>query len=154
LNPADPAPRVLRTLARTISPLVSAAGPQLVGIGVAVPGPVDTTHRNLRLSLCLRWRDVAVADHLERTLDAPAVVDYNVQALALAERRYGHRHRTENLLYLHVAAGVGFAFLVGGQPLAYGPHGVSELGHHRVASDGPPCACSVPGCLESVVKEP
>ncbi len=154
LDPTDPPARVLRTVARTVAPLVSAAGPQLVGVGVAVPGPVDPTNRSVRLSLCLGWHDVAVADQLEQALGAPAVVEYNVQAMARAERRYGSGLSTGNLLYLHVSTGVGFAFLVDGEPLTYGPHGVSELGHHRVAPSGPPCACGVPGCLESVVNEP
>jgi len=153
-NPGGSPAQVLRTVARAAAPLVAAAGDQLVGVGVAVPGPVDAAHRHIRLSLPLSWPDVAVADHLERSLGAPAVVEYNVQAMALAERRYGGRQQPGNLLYLHVATGVGFAFLVDGEPLAYGPHGVSELGHHRVAQEGPPCACGVPGCLESVVNEP
>jgi predicted NBD/HSP70 family sugar kinase len=146
--------QVIRAVARAAAPLVAASGPQLVGFGIAVPGPVDATHRNVRLSLCLGWRDVVMADRMERALHVPTVVEYNVQAMALAERRYGLGLRAENLLYLYVGTGVGFAFLVDGEPLTYGPHGVSELGHHRVAVEGPPCACGVPGCLESVVNKP
>jgi predicted NBD/HSP70 family sugar kinase len=153
-DPTSLPSRVLRAVVRAAAPLVATAGTHLVGLGVAVPGPVDAAHRELRMSLCLGWQDVAVADHFEQALGVPAVVEYNVQAMALAERRYGLGLKAENLLYLHVATGVGFAFLVDGEPLAYGPHGVSELGHHRVAPEGPPCACGVPGCLESVVNEP
>jgi predicted NBD/HSP70 family sugar kinase len=149
-----PPGRVLDAAVAAAAPIAEAAAHPIIGIGVGVPGPVDPAGRRSMLSLALGWRDVAVAGHLEAALGRPVVVDYNVRAMAAAEARHGLGQRAENLLYVHVGDGLGFAFVVDGRPFRQGAHGVSELGHHRLAPDGPPCACGASGCLEAVLCEP
>jgi predicted NBD/HSP70 family sugar kinase len=150
-----PAERVIDLAVATAAPLVEAAGRTMVAVGVGVPGPVDPERRRCVLSLALGWRDdIDVADRFERAFDKPTVVDYNVRAMAVAEARYGLGQRAENLLYVHVGDGVGFGFIVDGKPFRQGAHGVSELGHHQVADDGPRCRCGAVGCLEALLSEP
>ena len=149
-----PARKVLDLAVAAAAPLVESAGHHLVGIGVGVPGPVDPERRKCVLSLILGWREIEVADAFERAFGAQTVVDYNVRAMAAAEARHGLGQRAENLLYVHVGEGVGFAFVVDGRPFRQGAHGVSELGHHQVVADGPRCVCGEVGCLEAVLCEP
>jgi predicted NBD/HSP70 family sugar kinase len=131
-------------------PLVSGPDPVRC-IGVAVPGPVDVRgHRTLVRSAPLGWRDLAIAERFEAAFGIPTRVEYNVDAMARAEYRYGRWRRPDTLLYLHLGVGVGFEYLVGGKPILHAAAGVSELGHHRVAQAGPRCACGVAGCLESL----
>src|SRR6266511_2575020 len=103
------------------------------------------------LSLPLGWRDVPVAERFEEAFGVPAVVEYNVRAMALAEARHGLGQRAENLLYVHLGEGFGLAFVVNGVAFRQGAHGVPELGHHQVAERGPRCSCGGVGCLESVL---
>jgi predicted NBD/HSP70 family sugar kinase len=145
---------VIDTAIAAARPLVATAGHKLVGIGVGVPGPVDPTRRRCVLSLALGWHDADIADRVERAFGRPTVVDYNVRAMAAAEARHGLGQRAENMLYVHIGEGVGFAFVVDGRPFRQGAHGVSELGHHQVSEDGPRCACGSVGCLEAVLCEP
>jgi predicted NBD/HSP70 family sugar kinase len=145
---------VLDAAVAAAGPIIEAAGSTLVGIGVGVPGPVDPTRRRCVLSLALGWRDVDIADRLETAFHRSVVVDYNVRAMAAAEARHGLGQRAENMLYVHVGEGVGFAFVVDGRPFRQGAHGVSELGHHQVEADGPRCVCGSVGCLEAVLCEP
>ncbi len=142
---------VLETAVAAAAPLVRSAGKRMLGFGVAVPGPVDPEGRRLLLSLALGWRDVSVAERFERAYGKVATVEYNVRAMARAEARYGLAPRTENLLYLHLGESLGVAYLVDGMDFGQGTHGVSELGHHQVRSDGPRCACGAVGCLEAVL---
>jgi predicted NBD/HSP70 family sugar kinase len=149
-----PPERVVDVAVAAAAPVVEAAGRTMVGIGVGVPGPVDHARRRCVLSLALGWRDADIADRIERAFDRPTLVEYNVRAMAAAEARHGLGQRAENLLYVHIGEGVGFAFVVDGRPFRQGAHGVSELGHHRVAADGPRCACGSVGCLEAMLSEP
>jgi predicted NBD/HSP70 family sugar kinase len=144
---AEPA-EVLSTAIATVKPLLRMVSAPLVGIGVAVPGSVDITRRRNMASYRLGWHDVPVADQVERELGAPALVEYNVRAIALAEAQQAPDG--QNLLYLHVGTGVGLALVVDGQVVR---HGVPELGHHPMAA-GPRCACGAQGCLESLVALP
>jgi predicted NBD/HSP70 family sugar kinase len=136
------------------TPLIRTAGKRLLGIGVCVPGPVDPAGRRNLLSLALGWRDVPVAERFEEAFSTPVVAEYNVRAMALAEARHGLGLRAENLLYVHLGDGLGFAFVVDGRPFRQGAHGVCELAHHRVVERGPRCSCGATGCLEAVLGEP
>ena len=151
-----PAPRataesLLDRAVEAVRPLIASAGDRLIGVGVAVPGPVDPDGRRSLLALPLGWRDVPVAERFETAFAVPALVEYNVRAMAVAEARYGLGVRAENLLYVHLGEGLGIAFVVDGRPFRPGAHGVSELGHHRVADGGPTCSCGAVGCLEALL---
>ena len=143
--------RVLDLAVDLARPAVAAAGDRLVGIGVAVPGPVDDEGRRSVLSLPLGWRDVPVAERFEDAFRVPAVAEYNVRAMAVAESRYGLGLRAENLLYIHLDEGFGVAFVVDGLAFRQGAHGVSEIGHHRFVDAGPRCACGAAGCLDAIL---
>ncbi|OLE29732.1 MAG: hypothetical protein AUG44_03130 [Actinobacteria bacterium 13_1_20CM_3_71_11] len=143
--------RLLDLAVDTARPLVNAAGSRLIGFGICVPGPVDEEGRRSLLALPLGWRDVPVADRFEEAFAVPAVVEYNVRAMALAEARYGLAERADNLLYVHLGESLGFAFVVDGLAFRLGGHGVSELGHQKVVEGGPKCSCGGEGCLEAVL---
>jgi predicted NBD/HSP70 family sugar kinase len=149
---ADPG-AVLGLAIDAARPLVRMAGRRLIGVGVGVPGPVDHDGRRSLLSLPLGWRDVPVAERFEEAFGVPAVVEYNVRAMAVAEARHGLGVRAENLLYVHLGTSLGVAFVVDGRAFRQGAHGVSELGHHQVVEDGPRCSCGAVGCLEAVLGE-
>jgi predicted NBD/HSP70 family sugar kinase len=144
---------VLSLAVEAARPLLAAAGDRLLGVGVAVPGPVDPQGRHSLLALPLGWRDVPVAEHFEAALRIPAVVEYNVRAMAVAEARHGLGLHAENLLHVHLGKSLGIAFVVGGRPFHQGAHGVPELGHQRVVERGRRCSCGEEGCLESVLGE-
>ncbi|OLB64807.1 MAG: hypothetical protein AUI10_09495 [Actinobacteria bacterium 13_2_20CM_2_72_6] len=143
--------RLLDVAVDAARPLAEAAGKRLIGVGVGVPGPVDEGGRRSLLALPLGWRDVPVAVRFEDAFEVPAVVEYNVRAMALAEARHGLGMRAENLLYVHLGESFGVAFVVDGLAFRQGAHGVSELGHQRVVEDGPKCSCGADGCLEAVL---
>lgn len=153
-DPAEPAEQVLERVAERAAELVEnvPASAPVLAVGVGAPGPVDAHRRRNVMSLNLGWRDVDVAGHLQRTVDLPVVVDHNVRAMALAEARYG-ANRSDYLALVYARTGVGLGLVLGGQPFFGGVHGVSELGHSRVADAGQ-CVCGATGCLETVVGEP
>ncbi len=148
---------VIRSLVTHTKRLLRRAGiasEQVLGIGVAAPGPVDPEYRRNVLSINLGWRDVAFSDQLEQALDLPTVVDHNVRSMALAEATYGDGEHDDPLLYVYVRTGVGAGVVIDGQPFRPGAYGVTELGHLRVVEKGRRCACGDAGCLETVVSEP
>jgi predicted NBD/HSP70 family sugar kinase len=148
-----PPQQVLALAVEAARPLAQTAGDRLLGAGIAVPGPVDPQGRLSRLALPLGWRDIPVAEPFETALGVPAVVEYNVRAMAVAEARHGLGRSAENLLYVHLGKSIGIAFVVDGRPFRQGAHGVPELGHQRVVDRGPRCSCGETGCLEAVLGE-
>ena len=152
----EPPDDVLRRVASEIDALVSSNGTDrrlVVGIGVAVPGPVDAAGRRMLLPINLHWRDVAVADALESALGLPVTVEHNVRSMALAETRFGRGRGKGSLAFVYLRTGLGAGLVVQGEPFSGGVHGAIELGHLQVADNGVKCVCGNSGCLETVISE-
>ena len=145
---------VLRLVATFINGFVDRHGrDNILGVGVAAPGPVDAERRRLLLPIHLQWEDVAVADVLEPLLRLPVTVEHNVRAMALAESRFGLGKGTAAVAFVYLRTGLGAGLVVDGQPFSGGVHGALELGHMRTSDRGLPCVCGGSGCLETVVSD-
>ncbi|MDZ8200350.1 ROK family transcriptional regulator [Microbacterium sp. SSW1-59] len=144
---ASTADDVISLVVETVRPL---ADPSVVGVGVAVPGPVDAAGRRMLMPINLAWRDVPIADDLEAALGIPVVAEHNVRSMALAEARFGEGRARRSVGFIYAGAGIGAGVVVDGAPLSVGVHGAIELGHLRVEAEGAPCVCGGRGCLETI----
>ena len=128
--------------------------PVLAGVTVAVPGLVDVSAGVVAEAPNLRWRDVAVADPLRRTLRlgaTPVHVGNDANLAAIAEYRAGEWAGTPNLVYITGEVGIGGGIIVAGQPLL-GTRGYGgEVGHMNVMPGGPLCGCGRRGCWEACI---
>jgi predicted NBD/HSP70 family sugar kinase len=132
-----------------------AGGPNqpLLGIGVGVPGSIDSQANGVVDSAMLGWSQVPLGATLRRELQLPVLVENNVNALAVAERLYGLGRQHENFLVLTIGTGVGAGIVTDGIVLRGFAGGAGEVGHIPVAESGPACSCGNTGCLESFVGE-
>jgi predicted NBD/HSP70 family sugar kinase len=127
----------------------------LAAIGVGVPGPVlHSTGQPVNPPIMPGWDRFDVPGWMRQHLDAPTLVDNDVNLMALGERAVGWRD-TEHLVFVKVATGVGAGVISGGQ-LLRGAQGVAgDLGHVRVARRADvPCHCGSRGCLEALASGP
>jgi len=145
-------PDPVATLARILGPHVEAAGHHLIGLGLGVPGVVDTASGHVTAPT-LQWSDVPLGPGLAELLHVPVVVDNDVHTLAIAEHLYGRAKDVDDALTVTIGRGIGLAITVGGR-LHRGAHGgAGELGHTRAVADGPLCGCGRRGCLEAIASE-
>src|SRR4051794_24241602 len=115
---------------------------------IAVPGLVDRETGVCVLAPNLGWRDVAVAEQFGDALRVPVTVWNTPHASAFAEARLGAARDVDTFVWLYVGPGVGSAIVQDGA-LVTGTRGFAgEIGHCRVADDGPQCHCGKYGCLE------
>lgn len=122
-------------------------GVSVGGVGVAVPGLVDSTTGVLRVAPNLGWRDLDLAAALTGTDGLPVVVGNEADFAAAAElgsRPSGPR----DFVLVSGEIGIGAGIVVDGKPFS-GVHGFSgEIGHLTVDPNGPSCTCGSRGCLE------
>ena len=141
---------LLGDLVRDIAAEASAAGIEILGGGLAVPGLVDSASGTIASAPNLQWRGVGL--QLEQLLpDAPfGLVLYNeANCAALAELWYGHGLDFRDYLFISGEVGVGGGLVIGSELFA-GPRGqAGEVGHVVVEPSGPDCSCGGHGCLES-----
>ncbi|VWX61642.1 Sugar kinase [Burkholderiales bacterium 8X] len=153
--PLDSSPAtVVKRIGRALEALCKRSGiarDSLLGVGVAVPGPVDVGGRRMLISINLHWRDVAVADMLEKLTGLSVRVEHNVRSMALAEVRFGLGKGISSVAFVYLRTGLGAGLVVQGQPFSGGVHGAVELGHLPVIRDGEACVCGGRGCIETVL---
>ncbi|MFH9815962.1 ROK family protein [Streptomyces sp. NPDC017230] len=157
-------------VAGTLTPPGSAlsAAPTLLGLGVALPGPLDHVRGVLhRVTGFPEWDGFPLRDALARRLGVPVVVDKDTNAAALGLAvggeggRGGGEGREEggreegggsggSFAYLHLGTGLGAGLVFGGGVHRGARTGAGEFGHQVVQLDGPPCTCGARGCIEAL----
>ncbi|MBV1937234.1 ROK family transcriptional regulator [Streptomyces sp. BV286] len=129
-----------------------AAESTVLGVGVAMPGPLDHTHGVLhRVTGFPEWDGFPLRDALARRLGVPVVLDKdtNAAALGLAVGGVGGvGDEVGSFAYLHLGTGLGAGLVLGGAVHRGARTGAGEFGHQVVQLDGPSCPCGNRGCVE------
>jgi len=152
-------PALVRQLARDIDKaLASAAGPvrkRLAGVGVAVPGFVDSLKGEVYWTPVLKALGTPsphpLATALEQALGVPVFVENDANMLALAEQWFGDAGGVPHVAVVTLEHGLGLGLVLGGE--LYRGHGglAAELGHVQIEAGGLACRCGKSGCLEAYV---
>ena len=151
----NPAAALLAIEQATLRVLRDAAIPpaKVLGVGVGLPGIIDTDRGVCTFSQLLWWRDVDLAGPLRKRLGLPVWVDNDVNTLAVAEKWAGDAPDARDFVTLSVGRGVGLGIVID-RSLYRGANGAAgEFGHIIIDPGGAKCECGRFGCLEAVVGE-
>lgn len=133
----------------------AARGRPLVGIGVAVPSPVDPSNPDRLSKIVLPdWEGHLGLDGLAQDFGVPLIVDNDANLGALAEHWWGVGRGVDDIAYIKVATGIGSGHVIGGE-IYRGATGVAgEIGHTAIDPQGQPCICGLRGCLVTFIGGP
>ena len=140
----------LAGLAGHLSECVDAGGHRVVGIGIGVPGLVDTGGV-LRFAPNLPGASgTAVRSGMQELVDRrwPVVVDNDATCAVAAEHAFGAAVGSEHALLVTIGTGIGGGIMSGGRLLRGAHNFAGEIGHLIVDPHGPPCPCGKRGCWE------
>ncbi|WP_410099141.1 ROK family protein [Streptomyces sp. STR69] len=130
------------------APISLSADGHLLGVGVALPGPLDHIHGVLhRVTGFPEWDGFPLRDALGARLGVPVVVDKDTNAAALGLAVGGEGGA---FAYLHLGTGLGAGLVIGGGVHRGARTGAGEFGHQVIQLDGPPCGCGDRGCIEAL----
>jgi glucokinase len=105
----------------------AAPSDKLLAVAVGVPGVVDYDRGVVPLAPNLNgWTNVAVRDILERILEAPVVVENDVNLAVLGEHWRGAARGHDTCVFLFVGTGIGAGILIDGE---------LHRGHHFMAGE-------------------
>jgi glucokinase-like ROK family protein len=156
-EPNDVAVGPERTLGRVeelFDKMLSAAGagPDIWGIGIGVPGPVEfSAGRPVSPPIMPGWDRYPVRQRLAARYRAAAWVDNDVNLMALGELRAGLAQDETDAVYIKIGSGIGAGLISAGR-LHRGAQGAAgDVGHVAVVDDDTViCRCGNIGCLEAI----
>jgi glucokinase len=144
-------------MARQIGEAVDAAideaglsAEHLAGIGVAMPGSVDSTTGYLGSVPNIDIDDHRFVDSLRERYPVPVEVGNDVNLGTLAECWLGAGRDAQTVVGMFVGTGIGGGVVIDGR-LRTGPEDLAgEIGHMVMMVDGPECGCGNLGCFEAL----
>ena len=124
-------------------------------VGVSVPGVADARRRELIYAPNLGWRNIAIADVLEKFAEAPVIVDNDSTAAAMFEARMKISETADgsasNFVLVRSGTGIGVGMVIGGavyRGTGAGRGIAGEFGHMTIVAGGKQCVCGNRGCWE------
>jgi glucokinase len=131
---------IFERLVKTVQGAAKTAGVsmrEIGGIGVGVPGPVDTEHGVVRLAVNLGpdWANMPLANRLEKALGVPAYIDNDVRVGAIGESMHGAGRNVKDMVAVFVGTGIGGGIILGGVLRGGFRGGAGEVGHTVVSAD-------------------
>jgi len=150
-----PALATLEPCLRAVADLLELAGDEglvVRGLGVALPGSLDSTSRRPTVISALpALNNFPLADLLEARYKLPAVLRVDVDAAALGEYHFGSGRGFRRLLLLSANAVVGASLIENGQIEPISQSMIGHIAHLPVANNGPRCSCGKRGCINTLV---
>ena len=128
---------------------------RVLGIGVAVPSPVDSEHPGELLPLVApKWKGYNIATLLKESFGRPVFIDNDANLGALAELWWGAGCSAGDLAFIKVATGIGAGLTINAR-IFRGTSGIAgEIGHTSIDPNGPLCVCGLNGCLATFIGTP
>uniref|UniRef100_A0AAU2V8V1 ROK family transcriptional regulator n=1 Tax=Streptomyces sp. NBC_00003 TaxID=2903608 RepID=A0AAU2V8V1_9ACTN len=125
-------------------------GRRVLGVGVAMPGPLDHDSGVLhRVTGFPHWNGFPLRDALAERLGRKVFLDKDTNAAALGlALRAGTR--AGSFAYLHLGTGLGAGLVLGGALHRGARTGAGEFGHQTILLGGPACGCGGRGCIEAL----
>lgn len=123
-----------------------------LAIGLGTPGPADVTGRIAKVAINLAgWKDVPLADWLEKNTNLPTILANDANCAGLGEAWLGAGQNYQNLILLTLGTGVGGAVILDGKLFTGHQGAAAELGLITINLDGPPCNSGNQGSLEQYI---
>jgi len=130
--------------------------PSIEGIGISLPGLVDSETGTALFIPHFKWRDWFIADELRIVTGVPVTVDNDANAAALAELWLGRPEIRDvrDFILVLVEEGLGTGIIFDGQVYHGMVGGAGEFGHMTIGKGAPAvCAAGSDECWEAFASE-
>lgn len=126
---------------------------KIIGVGIGLPGLIDTNNGLVLSSPQLKWKNVPVAEYFESRLRYTVIADNVIKSKALAETRYGSARDGKRMAFVHFGSGVGSTLISDGKIYRGVSNSAGEIGHTTIDPNGKLCDCGRRGCLQTFITD-
>jgi predicted NBD/HSP70 family sugar kinase len=131
-------------------------GGTIEGIGVSLPGMVDTESGTALFIPHFKWREIKIAEEIKEATGLTVSADNDANAAALAELWFGRPEVREvrDFIMVLIEEGVGTGIVFDGQVYRGESGSAGEFGHMTIGEDAPvACADGSRRCWEAFASE-
>lgn len=130
LTPAETVALIAQQIERWRTTVLADA--RIVGVGIAVPGPVRGADGRVRHAPHLRWSEVALGELVQAATGLPTFVGNDATLGAHAEHLFGAARDADDVVYLNGgASGIGGGLVIGGVSVGGASGYAGEFGQNR-----------------------
>ena len=122
---------------------------QTVGVGVGVPGMIDSKAGVVIYTNNLAWSDIPLAQEIKNRTGLPVAIANDAHVATLGEVKFGAAKNYDNAIMLTLGTGVGGGIVIDGKLVEGNKSAGAELGHTVIQVGGEQCTCGRKGCLET-----
>ena len=144
--------RVAENIANLTKSLLKSAGLEpedVVGIGMGVPGMIDSERGEVIYSNNLAWEHFPIAKEVEARCNIKVKIANDANVAALGETLFGCGKEYKSTVLLTLGTGVGGGIVMDGKLVEGNRSAGAELGHSVIVAGGERCTCGRRGCLEA-----
>ncbi len=142
---------ILRDIVADIKLLCEQSGidyHDIAGVGLGIPGVVDSRTGTVSYSANLGWKDVPVVHGLEVESGIHAEAANDANCAAWGEYKFGASRSMDNVILVTLGTGVGSGIIIEGKLFDGVASAGGEAGHMIIVKDGKQCNCGLKGCWE------
>jgi glucokinase len=128
----------------------------LLGIGIGIPGQVNSRDGIVRDAVNLGWDEVNLVAEIQTRLarELPIWIETDTNASTLGEYYFGAARDCHDFVYISIGSGLGAGIMSNGMLVTGATWKAAELGHFSLDPNGTPCECGLRGCAETIVSGP
>jgi glucokinase-like ROK family protein len=120
----------------------------LLGVGVNVPGLVDSEGGIVEKAVNLGWESVPLRELLQPHFGVPVAVIDKGDGGALGEKLFGVGQGCSDFIFITIGTGIGAGVMYRDVLFTGARNAAGEFGHISVDPSGRRCLCGNVGCLE------
>lgn len=121
----------------------------VVGIGIGVPGMIDSEKGEVVYSNNLGWEHFLIAKEVEKLTGLTVKIANDANVAALGETKFGCGKNFNNTVMITLGTGVGGGIIINGKLFEGNRSAGAEIGHSVIVAGGEQCTCGRKGCLEA-----
>ena len=139
----------IAALAKRLLSDASVEAEKVVGLGLGVPGMIDSERGIAVYSSNLCWENFNIADRVEKLVGIKVKIANDANAATLGEVKFGGGKNYKTAVMLTLGTGVGGGIVIDGKLYEGNRSAGAELGHTVICAGGERCSCGRRGCLEA-----
>jgi len=143
---------LIGAIADNVKLIIKGSGKNVAGVGIGVPGPVDSEKGIVHYFPNIKgWDEVPLKAILKKKLGIRVELDNDVNAMTLGEFTFGAGKGSRNIVCVTLGTGVGGGIIINKRLYRGSSMVAGEIGHMPINEKGPLCNCGGIACLERYI---